>query len=179
MLVLRVTGKDAGRAFKHEPGGHRWQRVPPTEKRGRVHTSTVTVAVLREPTEAEVRIHPRDLEVKTCRGSGAGGQHRNVTDSAVQITHLPTGLQVRCESERSQHQNKAVGLGLLRARLQEAEQERRTSARDGRRRRQVGSGMRADKIRTIALQRDSVTDHQTGRSMRAKKYLRGFIEDLW
>lgn len=178
-IAFRVTGRDAERAFKNEAGGHRWQRIPPTEKRGRVHSSSVTVAVLREPTEAEVYLDPRDLHITACRGSGAGGQHRNTTDSAVQVTHKPTGLKVRAESERSQHQNKASALALLRLRLQEAEQERLLGARNGKRRKQVGSGMRGDKVRTIALQRDQVTDHRTGKSMRAKRYLRGFIEDLW
>lgn len=165
--------------MSQEAGGHRWQRVPPTEKRGRVHTSTVTVACLREPSEAEVHLDPGDLDIKTTRGSGAGGQHRNTTDSAVVVTHKPSGLSVRVESERSQHQNKATALALLRARLLEAKQNRLANQVNGKRKNQVGSGMRGDKRRTIALQRGQVTDHQSGKSIRAKDYLRGQVEDLW
>lgn len=161
------------RAFAAEPGGHRWQRVPPTEKRGRVHTSTITVAVLREPAESEVRLEERDLEWSTCRGSGAGGQHRNVTDSAVQVKHLPTGLLVRCESERSQHQNRATALALLRARLLAAEQAAADGERAEARRRQVGSGQRGDKVRTIRTQDGIVTDHQTGKKVPFREYVRG------
>jgi peptide chain release factor 1 len=137
------------------------------------------VAVLREPTSAEVRLDDRDLEFKACRGSGAGGQHRNTTDSAVQVTHKPTGIQVRVESERSQHQNKELAKALLRARLLEAEHHRLSTTRNGKRKSQVGSGMRGDKRRTVALQRDQVTDHITGKQVSAKQYLRGQVEDLW
>lgn len=177
-LAFRASGKNATKAFSNEAGGHRWQRVPPTEKRGRVHTSTVTVAVLSEPSATEVRLNERDLEWKACRGSGAGGQHRNTTDSAVQLTHLPTGIMVRCESERSQHQNKELARGLLRARLRESKQEGRKRKRNRKRRDQIGCGARGDKRRTIALQRGQVTDHVTGKSMRAKDYLRGKLEKL-
>lgn len=138
----------------------------------------MTVAVLPEPSAAEVRLNERDLDWKACRGSGAGGQHRNTTDSAVQLTHLPTGIMVRCESERSQHQNKELARGLLRARLREAEQAGRDQKRNRKRRDQIGGGARGDKRRTIALQRDQVTDHVTGKQMSAKQYLRGLIEDL-
>ena len=176
--MFRVSGKKAADAFEHEAGGHRWQRVPPTEKRGRVQTSTVTVAVLEEPTEYEVKINPKDLDIKTVRGSGAGGQHRNVTDSCVVITHKPSGIKVRVDGGRSQHINRETGLGLLRARLKDAGQAELSGNRKARRKAQLGSGMRADKIRTIALQRDQATNHLNGRSMSAKKYLRGFIGDL-
>jgi peptide chain release factor 1 len=139
----------------------------------------VTVAVLREPKEAEIPIADRDLQWKACRGSGKGGQHRNVTDSAVQLTHLPTKISVRVESERSQHQNKRLALGLLRARLLEAEHIRLSADRSRRRRRQVGSGMRGDKRRTVSLFRDQAVDHVTGKRMKAARYLKGFVEDLW
>jgi len=139
----------------------------------------VTVAVLREPSEAEVHLDLRDLDIKTTRGSGAGGQHRNTTDSAVQVTHKPSGITVRVESERSQHQNKAGALGLLRARLLEHEHLRLAAGRNGKRRSQLGSGMRGDKVRTIALQRGQVTDHRTGKRANAKNYLRGQIDLLW
>jgi len=139
----------------------------------------VTVAVLREPTAAEVCLDERDLEFKTCRGSGAGGQHRNTTDSAVQLTHKPTGIQVRVESERSQHQNKDTARSILRARLQEAEEARLLGGRNKKRQSQVGSGMRGDKRRTIAVQRDQVTDHVTGKTVSVKQYLRGSVDELW
>jgi peptide chain release factor 1 len=150
--------------------------VPPTEKRGRVHTSTVTVAVLPEPTAAQVVLRDDDLEFSACRGSGAGGQHRNVTASAVQLRHKPSGLMVRCESERSQHQNRDTAMGLLRARLWELEQGRLTGARAEDRKQQVGSGMRGDKRRTIRAQDGQVTDHVTGRTWRYKDYIRGIWE---
>lgn len=148
-------------------------RVPPNDKRGRVQTSTVTVAVLPEPTESEVRIDDRDLDIRTCRGSGAGGQHRNKTDSAVQITHRPSGIVVRCESERSQIQNRATALAALRARLAAASRDAATNARDSDRRAQIGSGQRGDKRRTIRVGDDQVTDHITGRTWRFKAYSRG------
>ena len=154
------------------------QRVPPTERKGRVHTSTITVCVLDVPQSHEIVLDERDLEVYTCRGSGAGGQHRNTTDSAVQIKHKPTGIMVRVESERSQHQNKATAMELMRARLQEAETEGRNSQRDEKRARQAGSGMRGDKRRTIRYQADEVVDHKTGKKMKAKQYLRGYEDDL-
>jgi len=138
----------------------------------------VTVAVLPEVTEQQMRLDMRDVEIKTCRGSGAGGQHRNKTESAVQATYLPTGLMVRCESERSQHQNKEEALQILRSRLQERI---KSAAFDGRaqdRKDQVGSGMRGDKIRTIAVQRDQVTDHRTGRQITVKAFLRGDLDGL-
>lgn len=153
--------------------------MPPTEKRGRVHTSTITVAVLQEPAESEVRIHSKDLEVKTCRGSGAGGQHRNTTDSAVQLTHKPSGIMIRVESERSQNQNRESALTLLRIRLQEAEAQKRSKAHNKKRKGQVGSGQRADKRRTIRLQAGQVVDHVTGKKTSAKSYLRGGVDALW
>ena len=179
MVTLIASGKGVEHAFHNEAGGHRYQRIPPTERKGRVHTSTVTVAILPVPEEHECRIDDRDLEWKTCRGSGAGGQHRNVTDSAVIVTHKPSGLTVRCESERSQHQNKATALALLRARLGDQVTSAATEQRNGQRREQVGSGMRGDKRRTIAIQRDQVHDHITDKRMPVKQYLRGELELLW
>jgi peptide chain release factor 1 len=147
--------------------------VPPTERRGRVHTSTITIAVLPEPLDAELRIAPGDLAWSTCRGSGPGGQHVNKTESTVIVTHLPTGLSVRSGAERSQHQNRATVLAVLRARLWEAETERRAGARAEARRRQVGSGMRGDKRRTVRCQDGVVTDHPTGRRWSLREYERG------
>lgn len=176
--MFRVSGKKAKVAFEHEAGGHRFQRIPPTEKRGRVQTSTVTVAVLDEPSEFEVQIDPKDLDIKCVRGSGAGGQHRNKTDSCVVVLHKPSGLQVRVDGGRSQHINRETALALLRARLKAAGQAQVTGNRKAQRKEQVGSGMRACKRRTIAVQRDSVVDHETGREMSFKRYVQGHLADL-
>jgi len=165
-------------AFEHESGGHRWQRVPLTEKRGRVHTSTVTVAVLAEPSEREIRIDPEELDESFTRGSGKGGQHRNKRDTTVVVRHVPTGITVRVDGGRSQHMNRQTSRELLRARLLAAERERASRERNAERRDQVGAGMRGDKVRTIALQRGTVTDHRTGKSMPAQRYLRGHLADL-
>jgi peptide chain release factor 1 len=119
MVIARVRGVQAAQRFQDEPGGHRWQRKPPIEKRGRTHTRTVTVAVLPEPTEVELRLDSKEIEWTATRGSGAGGQHRNVTASAVQVRHRLSGLMVRVESEHSQHMNRQAALQLLRARLWE------------------------------------------------------------
>jgi len=178
MTVLRVSGKGAKDAFKNESGGHRWQRVPPSEKRGRVHTSTITVAVLPVPEAGEVQVDPRDLEWKTTRGSGPGGQHRNTTDSAVQLTHKPTGISVRAEGERSQHQNKRVALSILESRIAGQQREQELAGRAADRKQQVGCGARGDKRRTIALQRGRVVDHVLGAKMQAKAYLRGELDRL-
>jgi peptide chain release factor 1 len=171
--ALHADGPRAAQVFANESGGHRWQRIPPTEKRGRVHTSTITVAVLPEPTEVELRLNPADLDWQTCRGSGAGGQHRNVTASAVQLTYRPTKLMVRCESERSQQQNRRTALTLLRAKLWEAQRAAVSQARASDRRQQVGSGMRGDKRRTIRVQDGQVHDHLTGQRWRYRDYVRG------
>ncbi len=159
--------------FAEDVGGHRWQRIPPTEKRGRVQTSTITVAVLDEPREHELVLRESDLEEETMRGSGAGGQHRNKTDSAVRLTHLPTGIVVRCESERDQHRNRQTARAVLRARLAEAQRSAASGARAQDRKNQVGSGMRGDKRRTIRVRDDQVVDHQTGRVWKYSLYKRG------
>ena len=172
--MLRASGKGARATFADEAGGHRWQRVPPNDKRGRVQTSTVTVAVLEEPDEIELpRLHPADLDISTCRASGNGGQNVQKTDSAVQIRHVPSGLVVRCETERSQTYNKATAIAILRARLHDQLLSRASAERADDRRRQIGSGQRGDKRRTIAVQRDSVVDHVTGRTWRFAEYERG------
>lgn len=172
-VIFRCQGKKASQAFAHEAGGHRWQRVPPTEKRGRVHTSTVTVAVLPEPTQAELVLRDSDLELTVTRSGGPGGQHRQKNETAVVVTHKPTGLTVRCENERSQYLNRERALAILRARLFERQQSEREAARSGERRRQVGSGMRGDKRRTIRTQDGVVTDHVLGERWPLKRYLRG------
>jgi peptide chain release factor 1 len=168
-----VSGKAVRETFAHESGGHRFQRIPPNEKRGRVHTSTITVAVLPELKESDLRIEERDIEWQTCRGSGCGGQNRNVTNSAVQMTHIPTGIRVRVENERSQLQNRETAMRILRSRVLEAREGIISVARADSRRTQVGSGQRADKIRTIRAQDGQVTDHRSGCQIRYKDYIRG------
>ena len=177
-MAFRVTGKNASESFANEAGGHRFQRVPPTEKRGRVHTSTITVAVLPELKEGNSRLDPSDLSWKFCRGSGCGGQHRNKTDSAVQLTHIPSGMMVRCEKERDQHKNKKTALTWLSARLAKQKSSISANKRNSHRKRQLGSGMRGDKRRTIAIQRNSVIDHITGKKIAFSKYERGDFRGL-
>lgn len=168
-----MSGRGARELFEGEAGGHRWQRVPPTDKRGRVHSSTITVAVMDEARETELVLRDEDLAWTTCRSPGSGGQNVQKTDSAVQVTHLPTGLQVRAHDQRSQHQNRMLALERLRAMLVTAQRDAATAARASERRAQVGSGERGDKRRTIRVQDDSVVDHADGRTWRFKAYARG------
>ena len=158
--------------FANESGGHRWQRIPETERNGRVQTSTITVAVLPEPQAHELRIDERDLEWKTRRGSGPGGQHRNKTESCVDLTHKPTGITVTADS-RSQHENKVAALQILRAKLLDMQKNRDTMVRNSSRKDQIGCGMRGDKRRTIRVQDNQVTDHILGRTMTYKDYAKG------
>lgn len=178
LTVFEVEGKSAERLFAPEAGGHRWQRVPPTEKRGRKHTSTVTVAVLAAEQDAAPQLDERDIEWQATVGSGPGGQHKNKTASCVVMTHKPTGLTVRIENERSQHRNRVSALRLLSARLAERERNSKNAERATTRREQVGSGERGDKIRTVRLQDDRVVDHRTGKRMKASRYLRGHVSEL-
>lgn len=173
-LSFRASGRAAQNFFEKEAGGHRWQRTPPTEKRGRVHTSTITVAVLPEPKPTEVRVDERDLEWQFFRGTGSGGQKKNKTSSAVRCKHVPSGFVVRVESERSQLQNREMALAMLRARLYAAANQSSFNSRASLRKRQVGSGMRADKIRTVQCQNGQVVDHASNWRLPLKKYLRGF-----
>jgi peptide chain release factor 1 len=160
-VISRVAGRGVYGRLKFESGTHRVQRVPATEAQGRIHTSTCTVAVLPEIAEVEsVALNPAELRVDTFRASGAGGQHVNKTDSAVRITHLPTGIVVECQDERSQHKNRARALALLRARLVAAERERAAAARSRTRRLQVGTGDRSERIRTYNFPQGRVTDHR-------------------
>ncbi len=178
-VSVEIKGPRAAELFAREAGGHRWQRIPPTEKKGRVQSSSITVAVLVVPTEQEFRLDPRDLRETTCRSGGSGGQHVNKTESAVQILHIPSGVLVRCESERSQAQNRITALAILRTRLAEKQRVDTLAALNRDRKTQVGSGMRGDKVRTVAVQRDTVEDHDTGRRMTVKAYLRGHLEELY
>jgi len=158
--VLHIQGKQAYGHLKFESGVHRVQRVPQTETAGRVHTSTVTIAVLPEAEEVDISINTADLRIDVYRSSGAGGQHVNTTDSAVRITHIPTGVVVTCQDERSQHKNKAKALKVLKSRLFIAQQEKVDQERSLQRKEQVGTGMRSEKVRTYNFPQNRVTDHQ-------------------
>ena len=177
--ILTVEGRGAYRRLKYESGVHRVQRVPATEAGGRIHTSTVTVAVLPEAQEVDIQINPSDLRIDVFRSTGPGGQSVNTTDSAVRITHLPTGLVVTCQDEKSQLKNKAKALKVLRARLYDIELRRRKEAIDRDRRNQVGTGDRAEKIRTYNFPQNRVTDHRVGLTLHnLSAVLEGDLQEL-
>ena len=178
-IIFEVRGKGAFSRLKYESGVHRVQRVPVTEASGRIHTSTATVAVLPEVDEVEVEINENDLRIDVFRSGGHGGQSVNTTDSAVRITHLPTGIVVQCQDERSQLQNRARALSILRARLYDLEYQRQFSELDEARRQQVGSGERSEKIRTYNFSQNRVTDHRIGYSVyRLEDVLAGNLDEF-
>ena len=179
-IISRIAGKGAFSRLKFESGTHRVQRVPATEAQGRIHTSACTVAILPELDEVdEVEINPADLRIDTYRSSGAGGQHVNKTDSAVRITHLPSGIVVECQDERSQHKNRARAMALLRARLLAAEQEKQQSEQAQSRRLQVGSGDRSERIRTYNFPQGRVTDHRINLTLyRLAQIMDGDLDEL-
>ena len=179
-VICRVVGAAAFARLKFESGTHRVQRVPATESQGRIHTSAVTVAILPELDELEdLDLNPADLRVDTFRASGAGGQHVNKTDSAIRITHLPSGIAVECQDERSQHKNRSRAMALLKARLRASEQEKRDAAEARARRLQVGSGDRSERIRTYNFPQGRVTDHRIELTLyQLEETLNGRLEAL-
>jgi peptide chain release factor 1 len=179
-VVMRIEGDQVYGALKFESGGHRVQRVPATETQGRIHTSACTVAVLAEPDEAAaVQINPADLRIDTFRASGAGGQHINKTDSAVRVTHIPTGIVAECQDDRSQHRNKAKALQVLSARIQERERSERAARDAAQRKSLIGSGDRSDRIRTYNFPQGRLTDHRINLTLYKLLYImEGDLDDV-
>ncbi len=178
-VIALVSGKRVYSHLRYESGTHRVQRVPVTESQGRIHTSAATVAVMPEAEEVDVDLRPEDLRIDVYRASGAGGQHVNKTESAVRITHIPTGIVVTCEDERSQHKNKARAMKVLASRILQAEQEKQHSAEAAERRSQVGSGDRSERIRTYNFPQGRVTDHRINLTMYSlDRFMEGEIESM-
>lgn len=178
-VIVLIDSKDAYNMLRYESGVHRVQRVPETEAQGRIHTSTVTVAVLPEPEELEVTINPDELRIDLFRSSGPGGQHVNTTDSAVRITHTPTGIVVTCQDEKSQHKNKAKAMRVLRARLKEKMEGEKEQEISAERKKQVGTGERSERIRTYNFPQGRVTDHRIGLTLyRLQDVLNGDLDEI-
>ena len=179
-VSFAIEGDGAYSRLKFESGVHRVQRVPETESQGRIHNSTVTVAVLPEAEEVDIAISPADLQIDTFRASGAGGQHINKTESAIRITHLPTGTVVECQDERSQHKNKDKAMKVLRSRVLQAEQEKQSAAIAGERRAQVGTGDRSERIRTYNYPQGRVSDHRIGLTLyKIEAILNGDLDEIF
>jgi peptide chain release factor 1 len=179
-VVFSVEGDDVYKKLKYESGTHRVQRVPETETQGRIHTSAATVAVLAEAEEVDVEIKTEDLKIDTYRASGAGGQHVNTTDSAIRITHLPTGTVVQCQDERSQHKNKAQAMRVLRARLYDLQQQQIESKQAAARRSQVGTGDRSEKIRTYNYPQNRLTDHRINLTLyKLDRVMEGALDEIF
>lgn len=180
-IVLRVEGPGAYGLLRFESGGHRVQRVPATESQGRIHTSAATVAVMPEPDEAEeVQINPAELRIDTFRASGAGGQHVNKTDSAIRITHLPTGIVAECQDDRSQHRNKAKAMAVLVARLRDKDRNERAAKEAATRKSLVGSGDRSDRIRTYNFPQGRLTDHRINLTLyKLGMVMEGDLDDVF
>ena len=178
-ISFMIIGEGAYSKFKYESGVHRVQRVPETEASGRIHTSTVTVAVLPEAEDVEININPADLQIDTFRASGAGGQHINKTESAIRITHIPSGLIVECQDERSQYKNKEKAMKVLKSRLLEIKTKEQTEAMASERKNQVGTGDRSERIRTYNYPQGRVTDHRIGLTLyKLESVLNGDIDEL-
>lgn len=178
-VVLSLQGKGAYSRMKFESGVHRVQRVPETESQGRIHTSAATVAVLPEAEDVEVDINPNDLQIDTYRSGGAGGQHVNKTESAIRITHIPTGLVVQCQDERSQHKNRDKAMRVLKSRLLELYQSKAAEAEADERKNQVGSGDRSERIRTYNFPQSRVTDHRIGLTLyKLEAFLDGDMDEV-
>jgi peptide chain release factor 1 len=176
---VSITGRDVFSRLKFESGVHRVQRVPVTESGGRIHTSAATVAVLPEAEEVDVEIETKDLRIDTYRAQGAGGQHVNKTDSAIRITHIPTGIVVQCQDGKSQHKNKASAMRVLRSRMYEAERQRTDSERAADRKSQVGSGDRSERIRTYNFPQGRVTDHRINVTVhKLDRFLTGEMDEI-
>jgi peptide chain release factor 1 len=178
-VSFTAEGENVYKALKHEGGTHRVQRVPQTETQGRVHTSAATVAVLAEVEEVDIEVRTEDLRIDTYRAQGAGGQHVNTTDSAIRITHVPSGVVVQCQDERSQHKNKAAAMKMLRAKLYDDQERKKAEAQASERKSMVGSGDRSEKIRTYNYPQNRLTDHRIGLTLyKLDRIMEGALDEI-